>query len=205
VRGSVYAGVDLSATAKRETAVCVVRVGTSVEFFQVRTDVELLEVLARASPRLVAIDAPLTLPSTGKGLRLCDAEVRRMGVPILPPAMGPMRMLSERGARFAGLLRERGMRVIEVYPRGAQRTLGLIGRGERPSSVVAQRIASLLGVRVAEGLGVDEIDALTCALVAFLHDVNKTVELGDPEEGTIVMPSPEAMRELRRLLRSSEG
>jgi len=52
---------------------------------------------------------------------------------------------------------------------------------------------------------VDEIDALTCALVAFLHDVNKTVELGDPEEGTIVMPSPEAMRELRRLLRSSEG
>jgi predicted RNase H-like nuclease len=60
-------------------------------------------------------------------------------------------------------------------------------------------------VRVAEGLGVDEIDALTCALVAFLHDVNKTVELGDPKEGTIVMPSPEAMRELRRLLRSSEG
>ena len=42
MRGSVYAGVDLSATAKRETAVCVVRVGTSAEFFQVRTDVELL-------------------------------------------------------------------------------------------------------------------------------------------------------------------
>jgi predicted nuclease with RNAse H fold len=182
-----------------------VRVRTSAEFFQVRTDVELLEVQARASPRLVAIDAPLTLPSTGRGLRLCDAEVRRMGVPILPPAMGPMRMLSERGARVAGLLREKGMRVIEVYPRGVQRTLSLIGRGERPSSVVARRIASLLGVRVAEELSVDEIDALTCALVAFLHDVNKTVELGDPKEGTIVMPSPEAMRELRRLLRSSEG
>ncbi len=205
MRGSVYAGVDLSATAKRETAVCVVRVGTSAEFFQVRTDDELLEVLTRASPRFVAIDAPLTLPSTGRGLRRCDAEVRRTGVPILPPAMGPMRMLSERGARVAGLLRERGMRVIEVYPRGVQRTLGLIGRGERPSSVVAQRIASLLGVGVAEELSVDEIDALTCALVAFLHDVNKTVELGDPEEGTIVMPSPEAMKELRCLLRSSEG
>jgi predicted nuclease with RNAse H fold len=205
VRGNVYAGVDLSATAKRETAVCVVRVGTSAEFFQVRTDVELLELLARASPRFVAIDAPLTLPSTGRGLRRCDAEVSRMGVPILPPAMGPMRMLSERGARVAGLLRERGVRVIEVYPRGVQRTLGLIGRGERPSSVVAQRIASLLGVRVAEELSVDEIDALTCALVAFLHDVNKTVELGDPEEGTIVMPSAEAMREVRGLLRYSEG
>ena len=205
MRGSVYAGVDLSATAKRETAVSVVKVGTSAEFFQVRTDLELLEVLARASPRLVAIDAPLTLPSTGKGLRLCDAEVRRMGVPILPPAMGPMRMLSERGARVAGLLRGKGTKVIEVYPRGVQRMLGLIGRGERPSSVVAQRIASLLGVRVAEELSVDEIDALTCALVAFLHDVNKTVELGDPEEGTIVMPSPEALDELSRLLRSSEG
>jgi hypothetical protein len=46
---------------------------------------------------------------------------------------------------------------------------------------------------------------LTCALVAFLHDVNKTVELGDPEEGTIAMPSPEALDELSRLLRSSEG
>ncbi len=205
MRGSVYVGVDLSATAKRETAVCVVEVGTSAEFFQVRTDLELLDVLERVSPRFVAIDAPLTLPSTGKGLRRCDAEVRRMGISILPPAMGPMRMLSERGARVAGLLREKGMRVIEVYPRGVQRTLGLIGRGERPSSVVAQRIASLLGVRVAEELSVDEIDALTCALVAFLHDVNKAVELGDPEEGTIVMPSPEALDELRRLLRSSEG
>jgi predicted nuclease with RNAse H fold len=204
VKGSVYAGVDLSATARRETAVCVVTLGTSVEFFQVRTDVELLDVLERASPRLVAIDAPLTLPSTGRDLRLCDAEVRRMGVPILPPAMGPMMMLSERGARVAGLLRERGMRVIEVYPRGVQRMLGLIGRGERPSAGVAQRIASLLGVKAAEDLGVDEIDALTCALVAFLHDTKRTVELGDPEEGTIVMPSAEALEELRSLLRSSE-
>ncbi len=204
MNGRVYAGVDLTATTRRETAVCVVTSGVSAEFFRVRTDFDLLDVLGRASPRVVAIDAPLSFPPAGRGLRRCDAEVRRLGVPILPPAMGPMRLLSERGSRIAGLLRERGMRVIEVYPRGVQRMLGLIGRGERPTEGVARRIASLLGVKVSGGLDVDEVDALTCVLVAFLHDAGRTDELGDPEEGTIVMPSAEVLDELRRLLSSSE-
>ncbi len=205
MRGRVCAGVDLTASSRRETAVCVVTFKTSAVFFHVRTDDELLDVLGRASPRVVAVDAPLSLPSAGRGQRRCDVEVRRLGVPILPPTIGPMRLLSERGMRVAALLRERGLKVIEVYPRGVQRKLGLIGRGERPNGGVGQRIGSLLGVAVPEDLSVDEVDALTCALVAFLHDWGRTVELGDPEEGTIVMPSAEAVDELSRLLRSSEG
>ncbi len=202
--GRIYAGIDLTASPKRETAVCVVELGSSAEFIRVRTDEELIDVVVRRKPRVTAIDAPLTRPRAGRALRRCDEEVRRLGVPILPPAMGPMRLLTERGVRVAGSLRESGLRVIEVYPRGVQRMLGLIGRGERPGPSVARRVAPLLGVTVAEDLSVDEVDALTCALLAYLHDEGKTVELGDPGEGTIAMPSTGALENVRRLLCPSE-
>jgi len=188
----VYVGIDLSGTERRPTAVCVARVGVSLEFHSVLTDEELVDLVLRSAPEAVAIDAPLTSPRSGRGLRRCDLEVRRLGVPILPPTMGPMRLLTERGSRIASALREKGLRVIEVYPRGAQRMMGLIGRGRRPDKKVADLVASRLGLRVERSLTVDEVDAMTCALIAYLHDIGLTVELGNPEEGTIVMPSTEA-------------
>jgi predicted nuclease with RNAse H fold len=197
--GEVYLGIDLAASEDRPSALCALYPGWRLEFCELRGDGEIVERVLRYSPRCVAIDAPLSLPSGRYGAhsRLCEREARRFGIRILPPTLGPMRRLAERGSSLASRLRRLGLRVVETFPSGAQRLLSIWPGGERSAEGVSRGLRRL-GLRLPRGASLDMVDAATCSLVALLYEMGRCMELGDPSEGLLVLPARTTRLSARR-------
>ena len=131
----VVIGIDLAGSPKRPTGICrlsAMTASTHVAF----SDEEVLEALTDDA-RLVAVDAPLSLPRgrcclrsdcecVGKAhFRDCDLELRKMAIKFFPITLGPMRMLTERGMRLKDEIEGRGFEVVETFPGGAQDIWGI--------------------------------------------------------------------------------
>ncbi|MFN7105975.1 MAG: DUF429 domain-containing protein, partial [Pyrobaculum sp.] len=121
-------------------------------------DGEIVEAAAPAA--VVAIDAPLSLPPGGRGLRDVERELRRLGYRLLPPLMGPMRKLTERGIRLSKMF---AVEVIEVHPSTSLKAMGLT-RGD---------VARHYGVESR-----DVIDAIAAALTALTYLEGNYVRFG---------------------------
>ncbi|MEM0384068.1 MAG: DUF429 domain-containing protein [Candidatus Caldarchaeum sp.] len=198
---AVFLGVDLAGSPRRPSGVAMMdenlRCRTWVRFL----DDEIIADFDSLKPAVVGVDAPLGLPRGRVSLdkpgpphfRLCDLELRRRRIKFFPITIGPMRMLTARGIRLAELLRQRGATVYEAYPGGVQDVLGI----PRKQQGVAELVKSLrrLGVK---GLSInttgDQADAATCALAACLWWRGLCEELGNPDEGVIILPKPTVSR-----------
>ena len=189
-------GLDLAGVESRPTGLCILK-RMKVETCLVYGDEEILKRAEEIEPKLVAIDAPLSLPSGRKSidqrtnvhLRECDKELLRRGIKFFPVTLGPMRKLTSRGINLKRALESRHFRVVEVYPGGAQDILGV----PRKQQGLEKMRAGLekLGIRGLNNRMSDhELDAVTCALVGKLMLDGKTVAYGTPEQ-TIVMPKDE--------------
>lgn len=180
-------GIDLSASEKRFSGVCVLK-GLKVRTFLLKTDDELIESAKRFRPKLIAIDAPLSLPSSS-GLRHCDRELLRRGIRVFPVTFGAMRQLAERGIRLKVLFESEGFSVIEVFPGGAQDLMGL-PRKHRNLTELREGLRQIGLQGIKENATHDEIDAATAAFVGWLW-LNGFAELiSDGQDGGIVMPLP---------------
>ena len=189
-------GLDLAGVETRPTGFCKLD-DTQVETCNAYADTEILTKVQAASPNIVAIDAPLSLPPgrqtieqrTGTHLRDADRELLRRHIRFFPITLGPMRQLTKRGMNLKEVLRGIGFRAIEVYPGGAQDVLG-----------IPRKQLGLDKLRVGlEGLGLKglnirmsdhELDAVTCAYVGKLFLEGRSVTYGAQETG-IVMPHDE--------------
>ena len=151
----------------------------------VKTDDEILSLISRIRPRVIAIDSPLSYARSGS-FRMCDLEARRRGFMVLPLSMPSMAKLTARGVRLKQRLCEKGYEVIEVFPTGAFRALGLTP----PKRDLAKAIEGLrsLGLRISDIGSVHEVDAVMAAYVAYLYVKGEVELLGDSSEGVIVMP-----------------
>jgi predicted nuclease with RNAse H fold len=153
-----------------------------------------LKRIEESRPRIVAIDAPLSLPTGRKSiehrtnvhLRECDKELLRRRIKFFPITLGPMRKLTTRGINLRRTLENKHISVIEVYPGGAQDILGI---SRKQQGLERLRIGlEKLGVRgLSSRMSDHELDAVTCAVVGKLFLDGKTVTYGTPEQG-IVMP-----------------
>jgi predicted nuclease with RNAse H fold len=125
-------GLDLAGVETRPTGYCKLldmKVTTSLNY----TDQEILLKIRQICPRLVAIDAPLSLPPGRKSLdernsnhlKECDRELLKRGIKFFPVTLGPMRKLTERGIRLKKILEEENVITFEAYPGGAQDLLGI--------------------------------------------------------------------------------
>jgi uncharacterized protein len=174
----LYAGIDLAALPHNQTGVCL----CDGELFEPGTlygDDAILRYLQEHKPRIVAIDAPLTLPrgrccfndeccGTRK-IRECDRRLIARGHRVFPPGFSFMKQLTLRGKSLKDRLE--GYEVIEVHPRT---TMRILGPREFPKARTEH-----------------ERDACAAALCAFLYAAGKCEVLGD-DEGVIVIPrSPE--------------
>ncbi|MHB8459728.1 MAG: hypothetical protein ACYDAK_02930 [Candidatus Limnocylindrales bacterium] len=126
-------------------------------------------------PRIIAIDAPLTLPhSVICDIASCprcepgsarwytqrdvDREARRLGGGM--PAVMLAGILF-RGIYLARVLRERGYEVIETYPAAAYRAMGATGKTyEERAALLADRVGAF------QWTIADEVDAVCSALAA---------------------------------------
>jgi hypothetical protein len=183
-------GIDLTASPRRASSICILSARLVAVFYEAWLDEEIAGLARASAPACVAIDAPLSYPSGawGRGYRLCDREVRRLGIGIFPVSLPSMRLLAERGVRLAALLREMGFEVIETFPSGAQRVLGIWRRGQRRAVSITSGLRRL-GLKLPHSLSLDMVDAATCAYVALLHHRGRCIALGDQSEGLLYLPA----------------
>lgn len=196
---SPVVGVDLAGAPHRRTGFCALWGRSVTRTAVLGTDAEILATIRAARPALVVVDAPLSLPRgrrslddrTGPHLRACDHELRRLGIRFLPLTLGPMRMLTARGISLRATLEADGTRVVEGYPGGTQDVLGWPRKSAGAPQLTAALVAAGLTGDVADRpLTHDELDAATLAWTGRLYLSGRARAIGDPAEGTLVLPWP---------------
>jgi predicted nuclease with RNAse H fold len=183
----------LAGVETRPTGLCILK-GLIAKTCLLYTNDEIVRKTLKNSPRVVAIDAPLSLPAGRKSiehrtkvhLRECDKELLKRGIKFFPVTLGPMRKLTTRGILLRRALENRHFRVIEVYPGGAQDVLG-IPRKQRGLKKLRAGLEEHGIKGLNEQMTDHELDAVTCALVGSLFLEGETITYGTGEQ-TIVMP-----------------
>ena len=189
-------GLDLAGVENRPSGLCLLK-NMRAETSLVYSNYEVLKKIEESEPEIVAIDAPLSLPAgresieqrTNVHLRECDKELLRRGIKFFPITLGPMRKLTSRGIDLKRILENKRLRVIEVYPGGAQDILGI----PRKQQGLGRLMSGLkrVGVRGLNNRMSDhELDAVTCALVGKLYLEGKSVTYGTSDQA-IIMPKGE--------------
>ena len=204
-------GVDLRASKKKPSSIAILdseshltQLGSFLE------DDELIKLAQEVQPKVVAIGAPLNLPSgfccldptcecrfsvpNRKG-RLLELELAKMGISCFYTNKGSIiRDLIYRGIFLSKILQEAGHRVIEVYPHA---TKMLLFGDKVPPKNSAVSVSYMIGhlTPLVSGMEehADDLDRNTCdaiinAYTGQLHAQSNTDILGDPEEGILVLP-----------------
>lgn len=193
--GLISVGIDLAGVSHRSTGIATMQTDMRrAEHTIKHTDEEILDYVCTRRPAIIVIDAPLSMPKGRTSLetisnvhfRECDRELARRHVKFFPITLGPMRKLTARGIKIAGLLREAEFSVFEGYPGGAQDILEIPRKGESVAAL-AQGLRSL-GLEFDDKASHDELDAITCAYVGLLHLKGKSELIGAENEGQIVLP-----------------
>lgn len=148
-------GVDLAGKQANATGFCIlITPGKEAplgktETKLLSTDAEILREIDEARPECIAIDAPFWLPPEAGGKlqpwRTSDRLLLKRGFRPLSPMLPTMKMLTLRAMKLVKTLKEKGYKVIEVFPRATE---------------------SILGISKQPRKNKDEYDALLCALTA---------------------------------------
>jgi len=194
-----YVGVDLAGSIKRPTGACVINRRLRVHCFVLHLDQEILRLVENSRAEVVAIDAPLALPigrhclgehcRRREHFRACDLALRRMAIKFFPISLGPMRALTRRGMNLRKKLENQGVEVIETYPGASQDLLGI----RRKQHGLRELQASLKGLGcfgdiVMRQLTGDELDAVSCALIAKEYGEGRYLAIGNPSEIMMILP-----------------
>ncbi len=188
-------GLDLAGVETRPTGYCLL-LGMEVETSLIYTDKEILAKIREVRPRIVAIDAPLTLPPGRTSLeernevhlRECDRELLKRGIKFFPLTLGPMRKLTERGMRLKRILEGENFVTIEAYPGGAQDVLG-IPRKQKGLEKMKAGLDNLGLKGLSNRMSDHELDAVTCAYVGKLFLEGRAAVYGSHDG--IIMPKGE--------------
>jgi predicted nuclease with RNAse H fold len=91
-----FLGIDLAGSEKQKTGVCLLNEGLIVKTWVFYPNEEILKLVKSLDKkvRIIAIDAPLSLPSgretiddrNGPHFRQCDRDLRKLGIPFFPKA-----------------------------------------------------------------------------------------------------------------------
>ena len=194
-----YVGLDLAGSTRRPTGACIVDNGLRARCFVLHSDNEILALVRRSGSKLIAVDAPLALPIGRHCLgehcrgrehfRTCDLALRRMGIKFFPITLGPMRVLTARGMHLRRMLERFRFEVIETYPGAAQDILGIArkqhGLERLQSSLRKLGCSGDINARALTG---DELDAVSCALVARDYSRGRYLAIGNPREIMMILP-----------------
>jgi len=207
----VLLGLALRASANRPSTVAVLDNEPAVTHLgSYHTDGDLMQVVEAYKPGIIAMGAPLSLPT---GLccleptctcaikdpqrrgRQFELELARLGISCFFTNKGSIiRSLIYRSINLNQKLTELGYRVIEVYPHASK--LVLFGDKLPPKNSAASvaflrlRLPALMqGLESHLGaLDRNACDALLNSYTALLHQRNATDVLGIPKEGLLVLP-----------------
>ena len=197
----VFVGIDLAGSERRKTGICILH-GGNIHVKEVEKDDEIFSEikqsvgLDRKNSIWVGIDAPLSLPKGRTSLdkreeihfRLCDLELRKLGIKFFPITLGPMRMLTKRGMMLKNKLEKMGARVFEVFPGATYDIFGVPRKSKEEILMLFRKLLPEVGKLPEREYSQDELDAIACAITVKLFYDGKAREIGDKTEGTIIIP-----------------
>ncbi|NCN65588.1 MAG: DUF429 domain-containing protein [Candidatus Altiarchaeum hamiconexum] len=177
-----FTGIDLAGTAKHATGFCILTVldfegDKFAETKILSTDKEIIEETKKANPVVIAIDAPLS-----SGNRKCDYDLKIYGA--LPLSLKSMEILAERGIKISNELKTEKFNVIEVFATATAKILGFHNKSRTAEQKELIKVIKGIDKRL---LKKDEIDAVFCAITAYLYYFGKATEVGD-ERGKVLIP-----------------
>ena len=203
-------GIDLTASEQKPSACALLDSAGALEWLGfLDTDLDILAFAAERRPAVVAIDAPLSLPT---GMDCLEAECpcrsvwpwkgRQVERKLIAEGIGLyittkksfIKPMIYRGISLAQRLRRQGHKVIEVYPYASK--VRLFGKPipkkttKEGLDFLKERLTELVpGLAQRDGhLGHDLYDAVVAAYTAHLHSDGETDNLGLENEGQIVVP-----------------
>ena len=202
-------GVDLRASNKKPSPVAILDSDSRLTYLgHFYEDIELVKLVQREQPTLVAIGAPLNLPSglccldqscecqfsfSDRKGRLLELELAKIGISCFYTNKGSIvSKLVYRGIRLNRELKSVGYNVIEVYPH-ATKTL-LFGENVPPKhsrtsvSYMIAHLTPLVSGMEQYDLDRNACDAIVNAYTGRLHYNCDTDVLGDKYEGELVLP-----------------
>ena len=188
-------GIDLAGTENRPTGFCIMDNKMNVKTKILYRNREIVKNILEENPKIIAIDAPLSLPKGRKSLeqksnihlRECDKELLRNKIKFFPITLGPMRKLTKRGIKLKKILNKKGFEVIEVYPGGAQDLLKIPRKSKSIEGL--RKGLEMLGIKgLSKNMTDHELDAVTSAFTAKLYLEKKYIAYGESNEGVIIMP-----------------
>ena len=211
VKKAHFIGIDLTSSPSKPTACVALDDALHLSWFDFFCgDADIIEVIEHHHPRLVAVDAPLSLPrelcclekscpcqplSPVKG-RLCERELSRRGISCYyTTKRSRIKNMVYRAISLKEEIAGRGYYVIEVYPYATK--VQFFGRHvlrkTTPAGItfLRERIGSLmpyLGPYLPR-FSHDLCDALLAAYTAYLYKEEKVENIGDMVEGVIVIPT----------------
>jgi len=188
-------GLDLAGLCKNPSGIAVLTEKT-VQASLVYTNSEILEVIDKCKPVLVAIDAPLSGPKSGYS-RTADRQMLHCGYRVFPPNFMHMRQLTLRAVQLNRQITEKEYRTIEVHPTSSRKALQILPPKDWINIQQAFRQMGLKGDLETRTLVSHELDAVTAALTARLYLENQTEQIGEQQEGYIIVPKKGDWRKLK--------
>lgn len=189
-------GIDLAGKEKNPTGFCILKDKNVKTCILYKND-EITEKCDEISPKVIAIDAPLTLIKS----RICDRICKKYGA--MPLSMKGIQMLAVRGVGLSEVLKIKGYEVIEVFPTGTAKVLGMYSKDRKyiKEEIVKRRYYG----DVKKEISRDEVDAILSAITACMYLNGMTIPVGD-DDGVINLPSEEGVRKWNEMLteRSSD-
>jgi predicted nuclease with RNAse H fold len=113
-----------------------------------------------------------------------------MKIKFFPITLGPMRQLTLRGLALREALGNKGLHAFETYPGAAQDIWGIPRQQDPQGLRQGLKRFGTGGNWLRHEVTKDELDALTCALVAKGYLKGETIAIGDPQEGLMILPQP---------------
>jgi len=193
LKNKTIIGIDLAGKQENPTGGALWK-NKNIETRLLFTDNEILSQIISASPTIIAIDAPFSLPKQGL-LRTADRKMIQQGYKVFPPKLSAMKKLTFRAETLNKLIAEKGYKTIEVHPTSTRKALGMPAKDYGKIQEIFKQMR-LGGTLKTQKLTAHELDAVTAALTAHLHIKHETEAVGDAIEGYIIVPKKQDWRNI---------
>jgi predicted nuclease with RNAse H fold len=207
----LFFGIDLTSKETKPSACLCLNDKLEVVYYDfLSTDGDILAKIGVLLPRVIAIDAPLSLPVglccleescacqpklPQKG-RQCERQLAKIGVPCyFTTKKSIIKKMVKRARMLKGELGRQGYEVIEIYPYASK--VRLFGKPDYPKTTakglywLREKLSILLNTQqpFSDGWNHDLCDAAIAAYTGFLYARGGIQAVGNAEEGLIYIPT----------------
>ena len=171
------AGLDLAGKEKNKTAIAFYETSTRAFILkEAYKNEQIIKILEKFNPKVIAIDAPLTFPLSNKAFREAEKQLITKGFRPLPLNMPSMEILVKRAIKLKAHIFS-NLKEVEIIECFASASLKVLYLNKLE-----------LEKKLKRKLDKDDVDALACALTAYFYKKGNYEILGKKEEGTIILP-----------------